>query len=81
MSNKLSRMTPSNRSRSAHFFQRENDRTVRLRIRFSDEEATLIEEAAGSTRLVDWITSTVIARAHNEVERIRHDRPTAPPPS
>jgi hypothetical protein len=56
---------------SAHFFRRERDGSVRLRIRFTPEEAALIEEAAGDTPLLLYIHRVLRHMAHQHIERAR----------
>jgi serine acetyltransferase len=62
---------------SPHFFKREADGSVRLRIRFTPEEAAAIEEAAGETPLLLYIHRVLAERAkyhirkREEVERAR----------
>lgn len=64
---------------SAHFFTREADGSVRIRIRFSPEEASLYEEAAGATPLLHWIHRTLSDKATEEVEVARAARPKVRP--
>lgn len=59
---------------SPHFFAREDDGSVRLRIRFLPDEASLIEEAAGATPLMTWIHQTLSQNAKDEVARQRESR-------
>lgn len=54
-----------------HFFKREADGTVRLRIRFSEEEASLIEEAAGKTPLLIYIHKVLRERAKYHITKAR----------
>jgi hypothetical protein len=56
-------------SKSPHFFEREADGSVRLRIRFTPEEASLIEEAAGSTPLMLYIHRVLNDRARYHVKK------------
>lgn len=65
---------------SSSFFVRGPDGTVRLRLRLSEERASLIEEAAGTTPLMQWIFSALDAQAHEEVKRRRQSGPVIPPP-
>lgn len=46
---------PNETRYNPHFFKREEDGSVRLRLRFTAEEASLIEEAAGKTPLLVYI--------------------------
>ena len=59
---------------SPHFFAREDDGSVRLRIRFLPDEASMIEEAAGATPLMTWIHQTLSKNAKDEVARQRESR-------
>lgn len=54
---------------SPHFFRREADGSVRLRIRFTPEEASLIEEAAGETPLVLYIHRVLGDRARYHIRK------------
>lgn len=54
---------------SPHFFKREADGTVRLRIRFTAEEASLIEEAAGETPLLLYIHRVLGDRARYHIRK------------
>ena len=65
--------------KSPHFFERERDGSARLRIRFSPEEATKIENAAGSTPLVPWIHQAVDREAARELERMESLQPRVKP--
>jgi hypothetical protein len=49
--------------KSPHFFAREADGSARVRIRFTPEEASLIEEAAGTTPLMLYIHRVLNDRA------------------
>lgn len=65
---------------SPHFFRRERDRSVRLRLRLSEEEADLIEEAAGDTPLMLYIHRVLNDRARFHVQKSREamDLPKSP---
>lgn len=54
---------------SPHFFKREADGSVRLRIRFTPEEASLIEEAAGETPLLLYIHRVLGDRARYHIRK------------
>lgn len=70
----------SNRTeKSPYFFEREADGSVRLRIRFSEEDANLIEEAAGRSALVPYILKAVVDAAQRDVEEARRSRPRVRP--
>lgn len=69
------------RKHSPHFFNREPDGTVRLRIRLEPEEASLFEEAAGDTPVMLWLHRTLEAAARRQVEKQRAERPKVAPPS
>jgi hypothetical protein len=71
-------MTP--RKPSAHFFTRDPDGGVRVRIRLNNELASLIEEAAGNKPLMNWIYETLEDTARDQVRRSRAQRPTVAPP-
>lgn len=70
---------PARPAKSPHFFNRESDNSVRLRIRFAEEEADLIEEAAGSTPLMTWIHDALAEVAQKEVDEHRASRPKVRP--
>lgn len=68
------------RKPSSAFFNREPDGTVRLRLRFSGELASLIEEAAGTTPLLVWIVRTLETAAKRQIEAAHRSRPKVAPP-
>lgn len=57
------------RQMSPHFFKREADGSVRLRIRFTPEEAAAIEEAAGETPLLLYIHRVLAERAKYHIRK------------
>lgn len=59
---------------SPHFFKREADGSVRLRIRFTAEEAALIEEAAGDTPLLLYIHRVLGERARYHISKAEEAR-------
>lgn len=59
---------------SPHFFKRDEDGSVRLRIRFTKEEADIIEEAAADTPLVHYIQKVLMDRARAHAEAARKER-------
>lgn len=71
----------TNTKHSPHFFARESDGSVRLRMRFSPEEASLFEEAAGRTPLMNWMHQSLVERAREEIASSRAAREHVPPPS
>lgn len=68
------------RRHSPHFFAREADGSVRIRVRFENEEAALFEEAAGDTPVMIWLHRTLTAAAQRQVREQRKNRTPAPPP-
>lgn len=54
-----------------HFFRREKDRSVKLRLNLSAEEADLIEEAAGDTPLLLYIHRVLNDRARFHARKSR----------
>ena len=52
-----------------HFFHRQPDGSVRLRVNFTPEEASAIEEAAGDKPLIDWIHNMLDERARYHVRK------------
>lgn len=64
---------------SAHFFTREADGSVRIRIRFTPEEASLYEEAAGATPILHWVHESLMEKATAQVEAARANRPKVRP--
>jgi hypothetical protein len=68
------------RRQSPSFFRREDDGSVRLRIRFEEDLASLIEEAAGKTPLLVWIYRTLETTARRQVDAARRSRPRVDPP-
>lgn len=75
-------MANAPRQHSRHFLAREDDGSVRLRIRFDPEEAALFEEAAGDTPIMVWLHRTLGEAARRQIAATRRKRPiiTAPPP-
>ena len=69
------------RRQSEHFFAREPDGSVRLRIRFDGTEASMMEEAAGDTPLLNWIHQTLSGAARSQVEALHRARPEVGPPT
>lgn len=65
---------PRPRPLSPHFFKREADGSVRLRIRFTAEEAALIEEAAGETPLLLYIHRVLGERARYHIGKAEEAR-------
>jgi hypothetical protein len=59
---------------SPHFFRRDSNGSVRVRMRFNAEEASLIEEAAGDTPLISYIHRVLIDRARIHAEQARKER-------
>lgn len=55
------------RKQNPFFFSREEDGSVRLRIRFNGPEATLFEEAAGSQPLMEWIYEALNEKAREQI--------------
>jgi hypothetical protein len=64
---------------SPHFFAREADGSVRLRIRFENEEAALFEEAAGDTPVMVWLHRTLVEAATRQVKNRRKKLGVEPP--
>lgn len=58
-----------------HFFTREADGSVRLRLTLTAEEASLIEEAAGPTPLLLWMHRVWGQQARYHIKRAREGRP------
>lgn len=73
-------MPPSQKRHSTHFLAREGDGSVRLRMRFSPEEAALFEEAAGDTPIVAYLHRTLVAAARRQAHAARAKREPVPPP-
>lgn len=71
---------PNPRRHSRHFFAREPDGSVRLRMRFRGEEASLFEEAAGDTPVMVWIHRTLEEAAKRQVKARREKLPKVAPP-
>lgn len=65
---------------SLRFFARERDGSVRLRLRFQQDEASLFEEAAGDTPVMVWINRTLTEAAKRQVRAARQKRTPIPPP-
>ena len=67
-------------TKSPHFFEREPDGSVRLRVRLQPEEASLYEEAAGETPVMTWLHETLDTAARQQVIEARARRQPVPPP-
>ena len=65
--------------KSPHFFDREPDGTVRLRLRFTEEQADAIEEAAGKTPLVHYVLDAIVKTAKRDAVAARRSRPQVRP--
>lgn len=63
-------MSPRSPRRSTHFFTREADGSVRLRIRFDAARASLIEKAAGNTPLLEWIDRAIQQAAERDARKL-----------
>lgn len=72
-------MTNPQRKLNPRFFEREPGGSVRLRIRLTADDASLVEEAAGSTPLVRWIHNAITQAAHRDVTAAREAWPDEPP--
>lgn len=64
-------MSNPKRRQSPSFFTRESDGSVRIRLRFDAEEASLYEEAAGMMPVVDWLHHTLATAAQEQVAKAR----------
>jgi len=73
-------MNAERRRLSAAFFKREPDGSVRLRMRFSPELASLIEEAAGKTPLMVWIYRALETAARRQIDAAKRSQPPLEPP-
>lgn len=56
------------------FFKRDSDGSVRVRMRFTREEADIIEEAAGDTPLLPYLYEVINERAEQDAQEARLDR-------
>lgn len=54
---------------SEHFFHREEDRSVRFRMRLSPEVASLVEDAAGDTPLMVYMARALKSTAEYHIRR------------
>lgn len=59
---------------SPHFFRRQSDGSVRVRLKFTPDEADVIEEAAGRTPLVRYIHQVINESALRDAESAREER-------
>lgn len=71
--------TAPRKKHSPNFFAREDDGSVRLRLRFDGDEASLFEEAAGDTPVMLWLHRTLSNAAHRQVDARRKKVDVAPP--
>lgn len=67
---------PKNNPRRSdpNFLVRDTDGSVRLRMRFKGPLASMMEEAAGTTPVVDWIEATLEKAAREQLREIRAAR-------
>lgn len=72
-------MSRPKKRQSPSFFSREPDGTVRIRLRFDQEEASLYEEAAGTMPVVDWLHHTLVTAARAQVAKARETQPKVVP--
>jgi len=56
---------------SPHFFRRDRDGSVRVRLRFTAEEAAAIEEAAGDQPLLPYLYDIINRVVDEEAEAAR----------
>jgi hypothetical protein len=59
------------RQHNPNFFKREDDGSVRLRLKFDNETASLFEEAAGKTPVMVWLRRTLDTAAKRQVKEQR----------
>lgn len=57
-----------------YFFRREKDGTVRVRMRFTAQEASVIEEGAGETPIIDYLYRIINSTAAQDAERAQQER-------
>ena len=67
------------RKHSPYFFAREEDGSVRIRMRFNGDEASLFEEAAGNVPVVTWLHQALNRVAEQEVAARRSKQKANPP--
>lgn len=63
----------SDPTRAGNFLQREPDGSARVRIRFTAEEARLIEEAAGTTPVLLYMHRVLNDRARYHIRKQKED--------
>ena len=68
------------RQHSPYFFKREDDGSIRLRLKFDNEMASLFEEAAGKTPVMIWLRRTLETTAKRQVKEQRRLRAQIAPP-
>ena len=68
------------RQHNPHFFRREDDGSVRLRLKFDNETASLFEEAAGKTPVMVWLRRTLETTAKRQVKEQQRLRQQISPP-
>lgn len=64
----------ANQPLNPHFFRRDENGTVRIRLRLGPEEASIIEEAAGDTPLITYIHRVLMDRAKQHAEKAQRER-------
>lgn len=65
---------------SPHFLARQADGSVRIRMKFTDEEAAVFEEAAGKMPVIDWLHQALNRAGAEAVAAVREERKHLPPP-
>ena len=74
-------MTTANTNpRPTRFFTRERDGSVRVRMKFTPEEVSMYEEAAGETPVMVWLHQALNRAAQQDVREQRQARAAIPPP-
>lgn len=69
------------RKLNPNFFRREDDGSVRVRLKFDNETASLFEEAAGRTPVMVWLRRTLETTAKRQVKEQQRLRQRIAPPS
>lgn len=65
---------------SPHFLARDVNGKVTIRMRFTDEEAAIFEEAAGKTPVIEWLHQALNRAGEEAVREVREERKHLPPP-
>lgn len=67
-------------TKPARFFERDREGRAVVRMKFTPEEASLIEQAAGTTPVIAWLYQAVNRQAEEDLYELREAQAAIPPP-